>query len=117
VGRKRRRLAIGTPGWVSCVELANLEHCHRVTAWRIMLTLQATHGEKNVHVHGRRWRARTEVVTAYFKAKAATPDERIDAIERKVGQLVREIEERDARIDRLASELREARDRFGYRRA
>ena len=82
-----------------------------------MRALHAALGDEAAEIRDRRWRARTESLSIFLKAKTASPEERIIAIECRLGELEDALEERDARIDQLSRELRELRDLTRPRRA
>lgn len=110
MARKRARRDIGTPGWVTVADLARMEKCHHVTAWRIMRGLQARFGSEEVQIVNRAWRARLETVKQHFEEKRRSPealDARIEQIAHRLAELERELEEKDARIDALSLELRD----------
>ena len=115
--RKRRRAPEGSVDWVYVADLAAIRKCSRWTARTVVLKVRALFGAEQAQKVERRgrpmWRVRTEAVRRYFESRRSTTEERLLALEGKVADLQGEIEERDARIDALALDVRRALDLSG----
>lgn len=119
--RRRRRHYPGIPGWLTAADIARIRRISRSQAWRVLRALHARYGNKEVYAAKRPdgrgkpaviWRGRAETVMAHFEALDRTPDERISALDGRLADLEQEVrEDLGTRLDQLARDLREFRDR------